>query len=180
MQCVLHSRTLVVGTDATVVAADRQRRDELADELGGLPEPREARAREERLTSEMAGLERGLQYKAADLAGAPRAMRLAAESLGGALRLQHGAGRPPRGGSSPLWRALRTASTTTPDSIALLVHDQITPCTTYAARQCAFEPPAAQQRGQEHGSRRQQAAAGGDRGALALTVEQGVESQLRV
>jgi hypothetical protein len=75
-----HSRTLIIGTDATAAATDRQRRDELADELGGLPEPREARAREERLAGEMAGLERGLQYKAADLAGAPRAARLAAES----------------------------------------------------------------------------------------------------
>lgn len=39
-------------------------------ELAALPEPREARARAERLASEMAGLERSVQYKTADLASA--------------------------------------------------------------------------------------------------------------
>ena len=48
-----------------------QRRDELVAELEALPEPREARSREERLASEMAGLERSVQYKTADLASAP-------------------------------------------------------------------------------------------------------------
>lgn len=47
-----------------------QRRDELVAELEALPEPREARSRGERLASEMAGLERSVQYKIADLASA--------------------------------------------------------------------------------------------------------------
>lgn len=43
-------------------------------ELGALPEQREARSREERLGSEMAGLERSIQYMTADLSSAASAM----------------------------------------------------------------------------------------------------------
>lgn len=52
-------------------------------ELGALPEPREARALAERLASEMAGLERSVQYKTADLASAPCAFFMVADQWSG-------------------------------------------------------------------------------------------------